>query len=132
MGDVLFPVGEAARKVLSLIEENFKSQNITVEIAVTGAPQIFGHPNEYGQVLLNILTNARDVLLERGVKEPRIEIRAWEEEGRSVLTIADNGGGIPEDILHKIFDPYFTTKELGKGTGVGLFMSAAICKIDRH
>ena len=85
-----------------------------------------GYQNEYAQVLLNILANAREVLIERGVHKPCIDIRLSSENGRSVLTIRDNGGGISEDILPKVFDPYFTTKEPGKGTGIGLYMSKVI------
>ena len=122
----LFSVNEIVAKTVSLIEENFENQAIRVEILSSGDPQIDGFPNEYGQVLLNLLVNARDAFLERGVSDAQITVSSWVEKGRSVTTVTDNAGGIGEEILDKIFDAYFTTKELGKGTGVGLFMSKNI------
>jgi C4-dicarboxylate-specific signal transduction histidine kinase len=53
-------------------------------------------------------------------------VRSWNEDGKSVVTITDDAGGIKEEVIDKIFDAYFTTKPLGKGTGVGLFMSSNI------
>jgi len=121
-----FSVDQVIVKTVSLIKDNFKNQNISVDIISTGDPQINGFPNEYGQVLLNLFMNSRDAFLERGVTDARITVRSWAENGRAVITITDNAGGIKQEILDKIFDAYFTTKELGKGTGVGLFMSKNI------
>jgi C4-dicarboxylate-specific signal transduction histidine kinase len=87
---------------------------------------IYGYNNEYLQVLLNIINNAKDVLVQRDVKEPRIDIRIEKRDGRTLVTIADNGGGIDDSILPKIFDPYFTTKGPTLGTGIGLYMSKMI------
>ena len=70
--------------------------------------------------------NAKDAFMEQKNKDARIVVRSWTEHGRAVVTITDNAGGIREDIIGKVFDAYFTTKPLGKGTGVGLFMSSAI------
>lgn len=75
---------------------------------------------------MNILVNAENVLTELKVTNPLISINIYRENDRSIVTIRDNGGGISEDILPKIFDPYFTTREQGKGTGIGLYMSKAI------
>jgi len=88
--------------------------------------QVNGYPNEYSQVLLNILMNAKDALLERGICDPLITVASWQENGRAVVTITDNAGGIKDEIMGNIFDAYFTTKNLGKGTGIGLFMSKKI------
>jgi len=125
-GKMSFKVDQVIVKTVGLIEENFKNQNISIEISSTGNPQINGYLNEYGQVLLNLLTNARDAFLEHGVTDARITVRSWAENFKAVVTITDNAGGIKEEILDKVFDAYFTTKELGKGTGVGLFMSKMI------
>lgn len=123
---VPFLVNEVIEKTASLIGGSLKDLEITLETEIEGELRIEGFPNEYAQVLLNILMNSRDAFLERGIAQRRIKVRAFMEGGKSEVVISDNAGGIPEDIIGKIFDPYFTTKELGKGTGIGLFMSKTI------
>lgn len=121
-----FKVTEAIASTLSLIEESFKNEHIAIEVIAKDEPIIFGFQNEYGQVLLNILNNARDALTERGAEDPRVTITILDEDKRAVVTVSDNAGGIPEEIKDKIFEPYFTTKGPQQGTGVGLFMSKTI------
>ncbi|RQW77167.1 MAG: PAS domain S-box protein, partial [Geobacter sp.] len=121
-----FRVEEVISKSLSLVQESFVSQCIKVETNTAQDLWINGYANEFSQVLLNILINARDAFLEQGTTNAQITVRSWLENGRAVVTITDNAGGVREDILGKIFDAYFTTKELGKGSGVGLFMSKTI------
>jgi len=123
---VAFLVNEVIAKTVSLIGGSLKDLEITLETEIEGELRIEGFPNEYAQVLLNILMNSRDAFLERGIAQRRIKVCAFMEGGKSEVVISDNAGGIPEDIIGKIFDPYFTTKELGKGTGIGLFMSKTI------
>jgi C4-dicarboxylate-specific signal transduction histidine kinase len=123
---VEFKVGEAIANSLSLIEDSFKNQHIAIEVIAKADPVIFGYRNEFAQALLNILNNARDALTERVTDNPRVTITICSESGRSVIFISDNAGGIPEEIMEKIFDPYFTTKGPQLGTGVGLFMSKTI------
>ncbi len=125
-GKSLFSVEQVIDNTVQIIGESLKKAGITLNVSSTGNPQIDGHPNEYGQVLMNLILNAKDALLEHKSDNPRITLLSWSENDRSVLTIDDNGGGIKEQILDKIFDPYFTTKELGKGTGVGLYLSKTI------
>jgi len=125
-GKSLFKVDQLVSKTISLVEESFREQRIAIYVSTRDAPQINGYPNEYAQVLLNIMMNARDAFLERGIIDGRITVCSWEENGRAVVTVTDNAGGIEPGIFSKIFDPYFTTKELGKGSGVGLFMSKTI------
>lgn len=119
----LFKVDEAIKKAVSLTEASLKEFNIVLDVSLNGEPQINGYSNEYGQVLLNILMNARDAFGAKGKSHKQVTVRSWSENGRAVVTITDNAGGIKEEIIGKIFDAYFTTKALGKGTGVGLFMS---------
>jgi PAS domain S-box-containing protein len=123
---VEFAVHAVVARTVSLVEDSFKYQHIGIELHSSAQPTIFGFPNEYSQVLLNILMNARDALLERRVAAPLVTVAISREGKKAVVTIADNAGGIPEEILDKVFEPYFTTKGPDKGTGVGLFMSKII------
>jgi signal transduction histidine kinase len=121
-----FNVKEMVEKTISLMEVGLKSQNILTSLSILSNPIAHGYPSEYAQVLLNIIGNARDALVARHVDNPTITIEVGAEGDRSVVTIIDNAGGIPEGIIDRIFDPYFTTKGPDKGTGVGLYMSKII------
>ena len=123
---VSFSVREGVEKALSLIEASFKNSFITTKINMEDQPVVVGFQSEYSQVLLAILQNAKEALAACNVRDPQVTITVREENGKSVVTIADNAGGIPDDIIQKVFDPYFTTKGPDKGTGIGLFMSKAI------
>lgn len=121
-----FRVDQVVEKTVLLVKDNLQGQGIKLWMKICGEPSINGYPNEYAQVLLNLLMNARDALQGRKVAEPWIYIYCCSEEGKSVVTITDNAGGIEREILDKIFDAFFTTKALGKGTGIGLFLSKTI------
>jgi C4-dicarboxylate-specific signal transduction histidine kinase len=125
-GKIEFGLSEVITNTLSLIEDSFRNEQIRIEVMTNDDPIINGYRNEFAQVILNILNNARDVLIERKISDPIVTISIFTEYDRAVVSIADNAGGIPEEILGKIFDPYFTTKGPQTGTGVGLFMSKSI------
>lgn len=105
------------------------------EIALDLAPQLpttLGFPGEISQVLLNLIINATHAIHdEHKSQRGRIEIRTGARNGKVYLTIADNGGGIPEKIREKVFEPFFTTKAVGGGTGRGLAISRDIV-VRRH
>lgn len=122
----LFRVAETVEQTLSLIQDSFKNQHIGIEVVSKHDPLVYGYHNEFAQALLNILNNSRDALTERGTYNPGVTITICSIDERAVVTISDNAGGIPEEILGRIFDPYFTTKGPQAGTGVGLFMSKTI------
>ena len=116
-----FGVERAIKETISLQIDQLKKHRI--DIVLVGEDfQVYGFHNEFQQVILNIISNAKDILIEKNIKEPRIEISLEKNK----ILIKDNGGGIDEDILSKIFEPYFTTKEKSKGTGMGLYMSKMI------
>ena len=124
---VPFDLGKTVEKTLMLVEGSLSDKGIRVELSARGdVPILTGYPNEFAQVLLNILNNAKDAFSSRAVEDPAISLRIALENGRAVVTIADNAGGIPDQIIQRIFEPYFTTKEQGKGTGIGLYMSKKI------
>jgi signal transduction histidine kinase len=123
---IIFNINNAVNQAISLIETGFKAQNIELQTLIEGDPTVDGYPSRFAQVILNILFNSRDALLERGKDKGLIRIESRREGERVVLTIRDNAGGIPDDILDKVFDPYFTTKGPDRGTGIGLFMAKSI------
>lgn len=121
-----FRVNQVVAETVSIVREGFKAQQIGIDVKSCAEPLIYGFQNEYSQVLLNILFNARDALCERRNGIALVTVSSFTEGGKTVVTIADNGGGIEQDIMERIFEPYFTTKDQGKGTGVGLFMAKTI------
>jgi signal transduction histidine kinase len=121
-----FRILEMIEKTISLLAGSLKAQQIRTAVFPACDPVVNGYPNEFSQVLLNIMVNARDAFVTRNVAGPTITIEIGTEGVRCVVTITDNAGGIPEEIIDKIFDPYFTTKGPDKGTGVGLYMSKTI------
>jgi len=125
-----FSANDVIDRTLSFVEAGFKNSNIELSLETEEEILINGFPNEYSQAVLNILNNAKDALVEGKVRDPRVRIRLFREGNRSVMAIADNAGGIRPEVLEKIFDPYFTTKQEGKGTGIGLYISKNI--IEEH
>lgn len=121
-----FKVKDVVATALSFMETSLKRNAITVKADISEDIRIKGYRNEYTQVVVNILNNARDIFVERGVRTRVITMSAFKENRASVLTIADNGGGIPDELMDRIFLPYFTTKRQNKGTGIGLYMSQMI------
>jgi PAS domain S-box-containing protein len=105
-----------------LLENN--SINIVTDFKYNKKVNIYS--NELKQVLLNLIKNAEDVLIENKIVGPEITIRTFNEDDYAVLSIEDNGGGIDNAIIDKIFDPYFSTKLDKEGTGLGLYMSKII------
>jgi len=122
----LFSIEKAIHQAVSLVDVSFRNQNLSVDVRTEGNPVVTGFPNEFSQVIMNIILNARDALIEKGVESGIIRIRAGLMDGRVYVTISDNAGGIPEDIVDRIFEPYFTTKGPDRGTGIGLFMAKTI------
>lgn len=123
-----FSVYQSIQETIRLLAAMLKNNG--VEISLTGDLGLvaYGHQNEFSQVVLNFVVNAKDALVERKTPKGRIDIVLSARDDNGVVTIRDNAGGISEDQLEKIFDPYFTTK--ANGTGIGLHMNRTI--IEKH
>jgi signal transduction histidine kinase len=116
--------------VMTIVSSSLENNNITVDISICKDTKLNTYINEYEQVVLNIIKNAKDALIENKVKNPLIKISVYEEDKFVVLFIEDNAGGITVEPKGKIFEPYFTTKSDSDGTGIGLYMSKII--IDKN
>jgi signal transduction histidine kinase len=119
-------------ETLSIIKVSLDNQGIKVILDISCTTEFKTYINEVKQVLLNIIKNAEDILLEKDIIDPTIWIKSIckKEDNSPTLVIKDNAGGIPEDIISQIFEPYFSTKKDKDGTGLGLYMSKTI--IDDH
>jgi PAS domain S-box-containing protein len=117
-----FDVRESIEDVTNMITAQLKHHNISLEI-IGDTFVIDGYKTEFQQVILNIVSNAKDILIKKNITDPKITIKLYHD---NLVTIEDNGGGIEFDILDRVFEPYFTTKEQGEGTGMGLYMSKMI------
>jgi signal transduction histidine kinase len=107
-----------------LLDASFRSAGIELDIEPGPDLRFFGFPNEYSQVLLNLLTNAKQAIGGQPRAAGKVTLRLAVRDGLGSLTVRDNGGGISAEHLERIFDPYFSTKP--NGTGIGLYMSRQI------
>jgi len=125
-----FFLRDIMNSVMTIISSSLENNNIDVSIIIDKKITINTYLNEYQQVVLNIITNAKEVLMDHKIKNAFIKILAYEENDFIVLSIEDNGGGILTKPKNRIFEPYFTTKSQENGTGIGLYMSKII--IDKN
>ncbi len=122
-----FELKEVVQKALKLLHSSIYNHNIKIITKFSNKKIIVeGYPNEFIQVLINIINNAKDAFLSNQIENRIIEIREEVHEKCYKLRILDNAGGIPDSIIYKVFDPYFTTKHKSQGTGIGLYMSHQI------
>ncbi len=123
---VYFYIEDSCYEAISLINASIKNYSITLNIKIKCNCEIYGYKREFAQVLLNLMSNAKDALIQRKVENPRIDLEVDYENAYSIVTIKDNAGGVEDEYMDLIFEPYFTTKESLKGTGLGLYMSKMI------
>ncbi|MEO6808438.1 MAG: ATP-binding protein [Isosphaeraceae bacterium] len=117
---------EAIQTSLEMIQGRLNRRNITVELPRGDLPTVICAPVQVNQVLLNLLVNAMQAIEASTRGSGRIEVHVWKAGNEVVVEIADDGPGIPADVLPRIFDPFFTTKAVGEGTGLGLSISHGI------
>ncbi|EDZ62855.1 signal transduction histidine kinase, solute sensing [Sulfurimonas gotlandica GD1] len=118
-------------KSCNLVQDNMDVNSIRMSLDLHSELLLRLHENEFMQVILNILSNAKDQLLNKNIENARIKLRSFDKDKSAILEISDNAGGIDESIISHIFDPYFSTKLEKNGTGLGLYMSKNIIE-DYH
>ncbi|MEZ4693561.1 MAG: transporter substrate-binding domain-containing protein [Aliarcobacter sp.] len=121
---------ELIDKTINIIKIQFETEEIKVEKNYKFNEKILSYSTELQQVILILLKNAEDALVEKEIKNKRIKISTHKENDFVIIEVEDNAKGIPNNIIDKIFDPYFSTKKEKEGTGIGLYMSKII--IDEH
>jgi signal transduction histidine kinase len=105
--------------VIFFVKPQQKFRGIDIKLDVPGElPQVEIDVGQIHQVLLNLLLNAADAIRERDLKDGRIRISCRQENNDLIIAVADNGSGIPEEILPRIFEPYVTSKKTGHGLGL--------------
>jgi histidine kinase len=128
-------INEVLQKAFEIFSQQLKLRGIEVVWEIEkGLPKINAHHSRLEQVFINLLLNARDAIEEKwGSKESgsgtkKIILKSRRDEKNVICEVCDTGIGIPEPIAEKIFEPFYTTKEVGKGTGLGLSISYGIVK----
>ncbi|MCF6173314.1 MAG: cache domain-containing protein [Campylobacteraceae bacterium] len=121
-----FSINSAVDEALTLVGAAIENSEIQIIKEQNNNLFTYGYPSEFAQVILNIFLNARDVLESRKIKKPTIHINIYKKSKFAYLEISDNAMGIDENIIDKIFDPYFSTKDKVDGMGLGLYMSKMI------
>ncbi len=122
-----FLLKDAIEKAFNILESSFDTHSIELKTTMSDDTiELVGYKNELSQVIVNLLSNAKDALVENKISNAKVTVNVQKNNDKVHITVTDNAGGIPEGTILKIFDPYFTTKEEGKGTGIGLYMSKKI------
>jgi PAS domain S-box-containing protein len=128
-------INKPLKGVFTLLEQQLTLRGINIVFDITdNLPPVMGESNRLEQVFIDLVVNARDAMEAKKMQmmgkqiDNTLTVRSFREDGRVVVTIADTGIGIEEDIRDKIFEPFFTTKKVGEGTGLGLSISYGIVK----
>lgn len=116
-----FLIGNAYLRVSRLLEYDFMKYGISMTYIDDDKVQVLGHLNEFTQVILNILSNARDIIVQRAIVKPQVTIVVKKHNGKVVISIEDNAGGIDEEIIDEVFNQFFSEKEK-QSSGIGLYL----------
>ncbi len=120
-----FTISSIFDESLKFLKEGLIRHDISIDIGDYNDYMIKGHKNELVQVLLNLINNSKDAIVSKNIKNGKISITVKKDKKIEII-IEDNGGGIEDEIIHKVFEPYFTTKFKEEGTGIGMYMSKMI------
>ena len=117
---------EILNNILKVIGPQLTNHNINIESNIEKDFHFYTYKKELEHILMNLISNARDALESLDDIEKKIQISIYSKHDFCVIRVEDNGGGIDDEFLDRVFDPYFTTKTTNKGTGLGLYMSKKI------
>jgi len=123
----IFSLRDVTQNTLRLLIDSLENAGIKV-ITDFGDIVVHGYANEFAQVVLNLLGNARQAIMRNEKNEKWIHLRIFSDAKNGLLSVSDSGGGVPEESLTRIFEPYYTTEE--EGTGIGLYMCKVM--IEKH
>ncbi len=127
----IFDVKKSIQKAIELSKYQLEKEEIELEFVANNSIKTYGFKNELIHVVLNLINNSKDILVsKKELKAKKILIILKQTKNSIIINIIDNGGGVKDDIITKIFDPYFTTKHNSMGTGIGLYMSKEL--VQRH
>lgn len=123
-------IEDVFNEAFSVVGKSLENNNIEVKKEFKTSNKITTYSRELMQVIINIVKNAKEALVANDIEDKEIDISVEEESNIFTIKICDNAGGVDKDIVHQIFNPYFTTKNEKQGTGLGLYMSKTI--VEKH
>ena len=122
-----FSLNKSIEEAISILDKIISDEKIDIKINFEDI-ELLGISNELSQVIINLIQNSKDAFNSNNIIKKEILITTKKEDNFAIIKIQDNAGGIKEENIDKIFEPYFTTKHSSSGTGLGLFMSKMICE----
>jgi signal transduction histidine kinase len=121
-------LNDVIRSTVDLMQETLGQDGVKVTLDLQDLPAVRINSTQWGHLFNNLLINARDALKSAGTPLPEVEIRTRNEGASLKVEVSDNGPGIPEEHRKKVFQPFFTTKEIGRGTGLGLAIASEVVR----
>ena len=122
-----FDIHQVLTQTVAIVNQIYKNESILIQTQFESTkPIVCGSSGRFQQVMMNLISNARDAMVENDQTDGKINICTKNEKDNVKITVSDNGCGIPPEKLKKIFDPFYTSKPAGKGTGLGLSIALSI------
>lgn len=121
-------LNDVIRSTVDLLQETLAQDHVKVALDLQDLPSVRINSTQFGHLFNNLFINARDALKSAEVANPEIEVRSRDEGAQLRIEISDNGPGIPEENRKKVFQPFFTTKDIGRGTGLGLAIASEVVR----
>jgi signal transduction histidine kinase len=122
----IFELGTVLNNAQKIMKDVLENNGVFYKEQSLSGIKLFTYKSELLQVFINLIKNAKDVVVERKITNPYIKVSTKKSKGNVIIVFEDNAGGIPLKIIDKIFEPYFSTKDEKNGTGLGLSMSKTI------